>query len=124
MWLVSACISNRPSIHSGKTSLMIYDRPKKCWECRRSSERLAAAWIGPRGRRSLCAVRCRDAAIYRRLESVPVDEVGVVVVVGVLIQQLTSPQKKHTPDPTAHKRLKETHDPCASLVPAGNTNRD
>ena len=49
MWLVSACISNRPSIHSGKTSLMIYDRPKKCWECRRSSERLAAAWIGPRG---------------------------------------------------------------------------
>jgi hypothetical protein len=83
-----------------------------------------AIGFGGEGRRSLCAVRCRDAAIYRRLESVPVDEVGVVVVVGVLIQQLTSPQKKHTPDPTAHKRLKETHDPCASLVPAGNTNRD
>ena len=32
----------------------------------------------------------------------------------IKIQQLTSPQKKHTPDPTAHKRLKETHDPCAS----------
>ena len=59
-----------------------------------------------------------------------VDEVGVVVVVGVLIQQLTSPQKKHTPDPTAHKRSKETHDPCDSLVqvgvtnPVGVTNRD
>jgi hypothetical protein len=80
-------------------------------------------WLDPteglEGRRSLCAVRYRDAAIYRRLESVPVDEVGVVVLVGVLIQQLTIPQKKHTPDPTAHKRLKETHDPCASLVPVG-----
>ena len=31
----------------------------------------------------------------------------------VLIQQLTSPQNKHTPDPTAHKPAKETHDPCA-----------
>ena len=40
------------------------------------------------------------------------------------IQRLTSPQKKHTPDPTAHKRLKETHDPCDSLVPVGVTNRD
>ena len=29
-----------------------------------------------------------------------------------------------TPDPTAHKRLKETHDPCAPLVPVDNTNRD
>jgi hypothetical protein len=82
-----------------------------------------AIGFGGEVRRSLCAVRCRDAAIYRRLESVHVDEVGVVVV-GVLIQQLTSPQNKHTPDPTAHKRLKETHDPCDSLVPVGVTNRD
>ena len=67
--------------------------------------------FGGEARRSLCVVRFRDAAIYRRLESVPVDEVGV------LIQQLTSPQKKHTPDPTAHKRLKETHDPCDSFQP-------
>ena len=73
--------------------------------------------FGGKGRCSVCAVRCRDVAIYRRLEDVPVDEVGVQ------IQQLTSPQKKHTPDPTAHKRLKETHDPCAFLVPVGNMNR-
>ena len=52
--------------------------------------------FGGEGRRSLCAVRCRDTAIYRRLESVPVDEVGVVVVVGVLIQQLTT-LKRNTP---------------------------
>ena len=83
-----------------------------------------AIGFGGEGRRSLCAVHCRDAAIYRRLESVPVDEVGVVVVVGVPIQQLTSPQKKHTPDPTAQKRLKETHALCDSLVPVGVTNRD
>ena len=38
--------------------------------------------------------------------------------------EYTSPQKKHTPDPTAYKRLKETHDPCSSLVPVGITNRD
>ena len=38
-----------------------------------------AIGFGGEVRRSLCAVRCRDAAIYRRLESVPVDEVGVVV---------------------------------------------
>ena len=82
-----------------------------------------AIGFGGEGRRSFCAVRCKDAAIYRRLDGVPVDEVGLVLVVGALIQQLTSPQKKHTPDPTAHKRLKETHDPCASLVPVGNTNR-
>src|SRR5680860_1458074 len=30
--------------------------------------------FGGKGRRSLCAVRCRDVAIYRRLEGVPVDE--------------------------------------------------
>ena len=78
-----------------------------------------AIGFGGEGRRSLCAVRYREAAIYRRLESVPVDEVGVVVVVGVLIQQLTSPQKKHTPDPTANKRSKETHDPCASSLLVG-----
>ena len=29
-------------------------------------------------------------------------------------QRLTSARKKHTADPTAHKRSKETHDPCAS----------
>ena len=31
-----------------------------------------------------------------------------------LFQRLTSARKKHTADPTAHKRSKETHDPCAS----------
>ena len=30
--------------------------------------------FGGKGRRSLCAVRCRDFAIYRQLEGVPVDE--------------------------------------------------
>ena len=39
------------------------------------------------------------------------------VVLIVLIQQLSSAQKKHTPDPTANKCFKETHDLCASLVP-------
>ena len=47
--------------------------------------------FGGKGRRSLCAVRCTDVAIYRRLEGVPVDEVGVRA------------------DPTAHKPSKETH---------------
>ena len=31
-----------------------------------------------------------------------------------LIKRLTSTRRKHTSDPTAHKRSKETHDPCAS----------
>ena len=47
-----------------------------------------AIGFGGEGRRLLCAVRCRDAAIYRRLESVPVDEVGVVVVVEVVAMPL------------------------------------
>ena len=48
-----------------------------------------AIGFGGEGRRSLCAVRCRDAAIYRRLESVPVEEMGVVVVVvGVLMVEV------------------------------------
>jgi hypothetical protein len=35
--------------NSGKTSLMIYNRPNKCWGYCKSSETLAAAWIRPRG---------------------------------------------------------------------------
>ena len=35
----------------------------------------------------------------------------------MLIEQLRSNQKKHTPDRTANKCLKETHDPCAPLFP-------
>ena len=63
----------------------------------------------------------------RRVHGFYVNQCNVLnlyVIVILLIQQLTIPQKKHTPDPTAHKRLKETHDLCASLVPVGNTNRD
>ena len=43
-----------------------------------------AIGFGGEGRRSLCAVSCRDAAIYRRLESVVVLVGVVVVLVGVV----------------------------------------
>ena len=42
--------ANRPSIQAAARILWwSNDRPKKCWECCRSSEHLAAAWIRPRG---------------------------------------------------------------------------
>ena len=40
--------------------------------------------FGGKGRRSLCVVRYRDVAIYRRLEGVPVDEARYRLFIGYL----------------------------------------